>query len=135
MKNASRVYTPKGWGLEETIVNTPAYCGKRMHIFRGLRSSWHYHQNKDETFLVVQGLLKVVLATQEEITAATRHGWTEQQLLYMGAFPTCYLGPGDSLRVRPGTRHRFESGADLTIFVEFSTHDDPADTIRVLRGD
>ena len=44
------------------------------------------------------------------------------------------LLPGRVFRIRPGQRHRFQA-LDDTWLLEFSTHDDPADSIRIERGD
>ena len=46
---------PKGWGYEKWIVNKDEYCGKLLHIIKGMKCSWHYHQKKDETFYLQEG--------------------------------------------------------------------------------
>ena len=40
----------KVWGFEEKIANVDGkYCGKKLHLTEGFRSSYHKHA-KDETF-------------------------------------------------------------------------------------
>jgi D-lyxose ketol-isomerase len=41
--------------------------------------------------------------------------------------------PGDMLRLRPNTPHRFwvTKGTEPAVFIEFSTHDDPEDSYRL----
>ena len=97
----------KDWGGELWIVNTDAYCGKRLTVRKGMQSSLHYHLIKDETFFVESGLI------QFEIDGHV-----------------LMLRPGNSVRVLPGLRHRF-SGFESSDVFEFSTHHDEADVYRI----
>jgi mannose-6-phosphate isomerase-like protein (cupin superfamily) len=108
--------TEKVWGSETLIVNR-AFCGKVMTLRRGMRCSLHYHPVKDETFLVTAGRILVEIGQpgMAGVAAATRE---------------VVLEPGESIDVPPLTLHRFTGLTDAT-FVEFSTHDDPADSIRL----
>lgn len=108
----------KGWGHEEWIVNTSEYCGKRFLLEKGKRCSWHYHRVKDETILVMSGLVKFELGDSNDLELA--------QVLV--------AGPGDAVRLFPGVRHRF-TGLENSELVEFSTHHDELDSIRVVPGD
>ena len=115
-------FTPKGWGWERTIVNTPKYCGKVLVFAMGRKCSWHYHalDGKDETFLVIRGALHVTYGPDDD-PDSTRNTYV-------------VLRAGRSLRIEPGTRHRMLALED-TEMVEFSTHDEPADSIKIERGD
>jgi hypothetical protein len=42
----------KVWGEEQWLVNTGAYCGKRMLLKKGFQCSLHHHKIKDETFIL-----------------------------------------------------------------------------------
>jgi mannose-6-phosphate isomerase-like protein (cupin superfamily) len=106
----------KLWGHEKHIVNTPEYCGKILTVNRGYQCSLHYHELKAETFYVLLGRLVV-----------------EYYPLGDAADPRVVtLESGDSLDLPPGTPHRFWTDSKTsTLFVEFSTHDSPDDSIRL----
>ena len=102
---------PKLWGEEEMIVNTERYCGKILRLKRKHRSSLHYHINKDETFLCMDGTVLVEYGRD----------WLNEVL----------LRPGMSIRLLPGMPHRFEAIGDEAEVVEFSTPHDDGDVVRL----
>lgn len=100
----------KDWGSERIIVNTDAYCMKRITVFKNVWSSggrFHWHPIKDETFYIIEGELMLNL---------------EGQILK--------LRRGYSVRVKPGMKHKFTALSGVAMFIEASTHDDPEDTVR-----
>jgi mannose-6-phosphate isomerase-like protein (cupin superfamily) len=102
----------KKWGYEEIIVNEPEYCGKRITVCgRFAGPGFHKHLEKKETFLVTEGAImlqiKGELAIREEL-----------------------LTPGITITLGPGIWHRFYGQEEVNRFYEFSTHDEPVDTIR-----
>ena len=107
----------KKWGHEEWIVDTEGYCGKRLILNPGHRSSLHYHREKDETFYVDEG--RILLEHQ----------------LPDGTLQGTILSVHDSYRVLPGIAHRFRTLEDLptiiAIVYEFSTHHDDDDVVRL----
>ncbi len=110
----------KVWGWEDHLVTTYLYTLKRMIVAPGYQSSLHYHQEKDETFVVVAGKLVLEL---EEVATADRGGYTS----------TLVLEAGEQCRVIPGVAHRFWAGDDRAcIFLEVSTYDDPDDNYRIV---
>ena len=111
-------WVPKGWGGEVIVVNTPEYCGKRLLVLAGRRCSILFHEKKTETFCVASGDITVRLRRRNELTWSVIHR----------------LRAGGSVHVPAGTEHQFQANAD-TWLIEFSTHDDPADSIRIERGD
>jgi len=100
----------KAWGEEEWIVND-VYCGKRLVLNAGWRSSIHCHKNKDETFYVTRGRMLVEVGEAPD------------------ALGERIMTSGDTLRLTPGTWHRF-TGIEETEFFEFSTHHEDSDTYR-----
>lgn len=108
-------WVSKGWGGEHIVVNTPEYCGKRLLVLAGRRCSVHYHEQKTETFCVQSGRLQVDIREGDTIKAH-------------------FLEPGQVLHIPAGTIHQFMASRD-TWLLEFSTHDDPADSIKLERGD
>lgn len=109
-------WVPKGWGGEHVVVNTPEYCGKRLFVLAGRKCSVHRHLCKTETFCLQSGRLWVDI---HEGNIMTQH----------------HLNPGDVLHIPAGTVHQFWACDGDAVLLEFSTHDDPADSIRIERGD
>ncbi len=96
---------PKVWGKEIWIVNRD-YCGKKLVLNKGFRCSMHYHKNKDETFYIIKG--KVLMETDNK----------KEVML-----------PGDSILIKPNTKHRF-TGLEDSEIIEFSTHHEDSDSYR-----
>jgi len=92
---AGRVEKP--WGYELRWAITDRYLGKIIHVDQGHQLSLQYHVQKDETVLVLQGLLDLVLEDDD------------------GELRTHRLEPGMSARIRPGRRHRFIGAADVDL--------------------
>ena len=122
------VITPKVWGWEKTLVNTPSYCGKILRVVPGFQSSIHYHQEKTETFLAQEGLLELELWRFADYVLTTdppQHPLVDHRKMI--------LWPGDSITLPPYTPHRFScaSAHEVSVFYEFSSHDDPEDSYRI----
>lgn len=99
----------KVWGREVWLTNTPLYCLKQLHVNPGYRCSLHYHEAKDETFVVGSGAGFLQLRDD----------------LYR-------LREGDVVHVPPRTPHRFfAEGSDPLVLLEVSTHHDDADVVRL----
>ena len=51
----------KDWGYELWLANNQDnnYCGKILFIEKGNSTSMHYHEDKHETFYVIDGTLRV----------------------------------------------------------------------------
>ena len=75
----------KPWGYEVIWAHTDKYVGKVLHIDPGHRLSEQYHEVKDETIYVLEGLLQLVL-DEDDVRM---------------------LEPGDSFHISPGRVHRF----------------------------
>ena len=97
---AGRVDKP--WGHELRWAITDRYLGKLIHVDRGHALSLQYHVQKDETILVLSGLLDLVLEDDA------------------GELRTHRLTPGMSARIRAGRRHRFIAAEDVDL-VEVSS--------------
>ena len=99
----------KTWGFEKWLVNTRKYCGKILFIRKGCKSSLHYHKEKDETFYINSGKIKLVISGRRRI-----------------------MRKGDYQRIVPLVRHQFVGLEDSEI-IEFSTHHFDFDTCRISR--
>ena len=111
---------PKGWGSEEWIINSEKYCGKILRIKKDKKTSWHYHDIKDEVMYVHDGSVKIIYGYEEDIN----HFETREIVLYVG----------DSFHVPTGMIHQIIALDDTELF-EFSTQHLDDDSIRLVKGD
>jgi len=114
--SANQTYSEKTWGYEIWFANTEKYCGKKIVVRPKEWSSkgkFHYHEIKDETFFVVEGILILDIAEED------------------GSYERFTLCENDSMRVMPGAKHRFTAGSEIPCkFIEASTHHEEADSYR-----
>ena len=92
----------KPWGHEIRWAINDKYLGKILHIKRGAQLSRQYHEVKDETIYVLNGIL----------------------ILELGKDPieTRVLREGESYRIEPTVIHRFRSPPDSYVnLIEVST--------------
>jgi quercetin dioxygenase-like cupin family protein len=95
----------KPWGHEEIWAQANRYVGKILVIKKGHRLSRQYHRVKEETIMVLDGVLLL-----------------EKGPSHQGAELECYtLYPGDIFHVFPGTIHRFCAEVEDVRLVEVST--------------
>jgi len=92
----------KPWGYELVYALTPKYAGKVIFVKKGRRLSLQYHEQKDESIYIYKG--KALL----EIEGRDRQMTVKE------------VGPGYSVRIAPGTRHRIKAIEDTTL-LEVST--------------
>lgn len=109
---------PKGWGEERWLVNIPSYCAKILKLNAGLRLSWHYHEIKEETFIVLSGECYVVYGSDPRIELA-------EKLL---------LTKGSRFHIPPKLIHQLLAITDCEILEVSTTHRD-SDSYRVIKGD
>jgi mannose-6-phosphate isomerase-like protein (cupin superfamily) len=107
----------KAWGYEVWFENNEMYCGKMLKVLQDKWSSkgrYHYHKKKMETFIVIEGELLLDIADEK--------GTTTEYI----------LTPYESIRVKPGTKHRFTSNTPQTKFIEVSTTHSDDDSYRCI---
>jgi oxalate decarboxylase/phosphoglucose isomerase-like protein (cupin superfamily) len=92
---AGRVEKP--WGYELRWAITDRYCGKIIHIDRGMALSLQYHVQKDEWIHVDSGAMELQLEDDN------------------GEMETHRLTPGMTAHIRPGRRHRFVALEDTDL--------------------
>lgn len=95
------------WGYELWIENNEKYCNKLLVLHKGFESSWHYHERKDETFIILEG--------QVSLNYANGPNAPSQTLI---------LNKGDKFRLKPGVIHSFKSLMPKSTVMEISTTDD-----------
>lgn len=81
-----------------TVVNRD-YCKKLIVVLAGQNHPEQYHKQKEETFMVLEGELKLVLDGEEQV-----------------------CGVGDVVTVAPGVRHAFSSETGAVIEELSTTH-------------
>ena len=89
-KDALRIKVNKPWGYEDRWAITEKYLGKILHIEAGQRLSLQYHEKKDESDYVLDGVLII------------EHRELEDDKLKL-----MVLEKGDNYRIKPLTVHRF----------------------------
>jgi mannose-6-phosphate isomerase-like protein (cupin superfamily) len=107
----------KGWGKEIWLVNNNKYCGKILKFDAGSKFSMHYHVDKEETFYVLDGHLKLKyfdLSNAEE----------KNEDLYSG----------DIVDIPQFNPHKIEAIKESSI-IEISTHHEDSDSYRIEKGD
>ena len=92
----------KPWGYELRWAITDRYIGKILHVNKGEALSLQYHERKDEYQYVIQGAVDIELGDGG------------------GEMTTHRMSAGDTLHIRPGTRHRLTAIEDTDI-IEVST--------------
>jgi len=108
----------KVWGFEEIIVNNELYCGKLLHLHKDCYCSIHYHKKKDETFHVLSGRVQMEYKYPPG-NVLQRHPWETRVLV-----------AGESMRLVPGTQHRFTGMLD-SVLIEFSSQHFDDDSFRI----
>lgn len=111
----ARPYIAKLWGMEEWLVNNEKYCAKFLWITPGFQCSLHYHPIKTETFIALDGLIRV------EYYEGNKH------------IETLLSGQRrDALTIPSNTPHRFWSmGSTGGLLLEVSTTHSDTDVVRL----
>lgn len=91
----------KPWGYEKIWAQTPQYVGKILFIQEGRRLSYQFHKQKEETILLLEGLLQVEFEKD-------------------GKRQTIQIKPGETFHNPPKQKHRFIAIQDCKI-IEVST--------------
>ena len=96
----------KPWGYEKVLIFTEKYLTKELYIKEGLRTSFHYHNEKDETMYIMSGSGYIEFEDRKE-----------------------YFGPNDSIRIKPGIVHSIVATENVTLHEVSTPYLD--DTVRV----
>jgi|TARA_B100000900_G_C20049392_1_gene501311 mannose-6-phosphate isomerase-like protein (cupin superfamily) len=95
----------KPWGHENIWALTEKYVGKILYIKKGNRLSLQFHQVKEETIMVLEGKMELVLEEGSR---------REERRIIMN--------PGDTYHISPLTVHRFCASQDTDVkLIEVST--------------
>jgi mannose-6-phosphate isomerase-like protein (cupin superfamily) len=94
--------TGKVWGSTRLLLETPTFAIHELSILPCAYCSMHVHRHKFNGFYVISGRLRIeVLKSEYALTDITE------------------LGPGDFTTVKPGEDHRFLSGPEPVLALEF----------------
>ena len=94
--------TKKPWGEEHLFALSGKYAGKIMIVREGHRLSLQYHKKKEETFYLLEGLMKITIGTLS------------------GKSCSRTVRPGGIVHLPPNTVHRTEALKNCRI-IEVST--------------
>ena len=99
-------FVKKEWGSELWLVNNSLYCAKILNCNNKWSSNgrYHYHKNKDETFIITSGEIILDIEGKELV-----------------------LKELDSQRIKPKTKHRFK-GNPVGQVLEVSTFHEDSDS-------
>lgn len=112
------VFVSKGWGWERWVCNYEHYCGKILHFFKDKKCSFHYHVVKDEVLYLQSGKILLKHSFEDDLDKAVE----------------LVMIPGMAFHVRPGMRHQMIALEESEI-IEFSTHHEDSDSLRIIKGD
>ena len=110
-------FVKKGWGGEYIFATNDLYCGKLMMFHKGAKFSMHFHDQKDETWLVLEGKFEVHYIDTKDASKHVKE-----------------LNEGETWRNFPLEPHQLiciEQG----VIVEVSTPDSVEDNYRIAPGD
>ena len=95
----------KPWGHENIWALTEKYVGKILYIKKGKRLSLQFHNVKEETIMVLEGSMELIL----------EEGSQKDEI-------SIIMKPGDTYHISPLTVHRFSAsqGSDVKL-IEVST--------------
>ena len=110
-----QIIVPKTWGDERWMVNNDLYCGKILTVLQNKMCSIHYHKIKDETFILTLG--HVTLQIFDEYNENVSREYE--------------MHKGDTIRIPPGTAHRFIGKESLSKIIEISTQHFDEDSYRI----
>jgi len=89
--------TDKPWGYEKVLILTEKYLTKELYIKEGFRTSFHYHNKKDETMYILSGSGYIEFEDHKE-----------------------YFSKNDTIRIQPGIAHSIVA-TENTLLHEVST--------------
>lgn len=98
--------TDKPWGYEKVLISTDKYLTKKLFIREGYQTSYHHHEKKDETMLIMSGVGYIEFKDRKE-----------------------QFEHNDVIRIKPGTPHTIVALENTTLHEVSTPHLD--DTIRI----
>jgi mannose-6-phosphate isomerase len=110
-------FVEKGWGGEYIFATNDLYCGKLMHFNQGARFSMHFHDDKDETWMVLEGQFELRYIDTKDASVHSK-----------------ILNEGDTHRNFPLEPHQLIC-IKQGVIIEVSTPDSVEDNYRVMPGD
>jgi len=105
----------KPWGDTYSWHALQTINGKVLTIKKGHRTSFKYHNVKNEVFFVLSGIVKVTYGNSKFLTNPEKYPLIEKIIL-----------PGETLTVQSECPYRFESVEECQIIEVGDRHDDVA---------
>lgn len=98
--------TDKPWGYEKILIKTKKYLTKELFIKEDYRTSFHYHEKKDETMFIVKGSGYIEFEDKKQ-----------------------YFSKNDTIHIPPKTPHSIVATENLKIYEVSTPH--LKDTVRI----
>lgn len=105
-------HIPKSWGEERIYQNNDSYCCKLLVIEPGKQTSMHFHLDKHETMLVVEGQLAIDYIVNKKKETYIVNKW-------------------QAFTIAPGLPHSLRALEEEVRLVESSTPSYDEDSIRI----
>jgi len=112
----AEIHTKK-WGEEKWLCNNEEFCGKILKFNKGAQFSAHQHVKKREVFYILKGTINLMTINPAN---AQQHN--------------VHLFEGDIVEIPRLLVHQI-TALEPSEIVEFSTHHENSDSLRVLPGD
>ena len=110
----------KAWGHEVWLHNSPMYCGKVLVVMPGKQLSYHYHEDKHETFTVLEGSALLFVGERSKVFGS------------IGDWHV--LEAGTVVDIQPYQVHSLKSAGDGPVHVlEISTQHRDSDSYKMER--
>lgn len=123
-------FVSKGWGYELIAANNQQYCGKILHFVAGKKCSLHMHLVKKEHFFNLDGEIEIFYSDDAE---KIRWALSKNKDVY-NFLERIVLQQNQTFAVPVGRIHQMRA-IKHTNLMEVSTHDEPEDSIRLIKGD
>ena len=118
VKNSTDIeIIPKVWGEEDIIHSDHNYCIKMMEVIPSYRVSMHWHEIKNETFILLEGQLVIETIDKYGIKARTLLDEPYSTFTIHNNVPHTFYSPREQKKA--------------TFFLEVSSYDDPKDSYRI----
>ena len=112
-------HVEKRWGSELWVCNNDLYCSKRIRIDVGKFTSLHHHEIKDEVIEVVEGSLLLAGTCGPDC-----HECGGGDAWCLNSEQAHFLEAGQTVRIRPRTRHQLHGLSGVRLAEYSTTHSD-----------
>lgn len=118
----------KDWGHELWAHNSPLYCGKILVVKPGRQCSFHYHEVKHETFMLVEGRCLIFIGERAPRPPGRDPNCIPLEDYAIGEWHI--LETGSTVEIQPYQVHSIKALDEPARIIEFSTQHRDGDSYR-----